>query len=102
MGGYKASKGDKSDKSGGKGYKASKGDKSGKDQTKFTKPHGYGDYFSKSFKADKGYDRVTRKSTKDYKDSKPDHGYKYEKGSSKDTKKSTKDYKDSKSDHGYK
>ena len=58
--GYKASKGDKSDKSGGKGYKASKGDKSGKDQTRYTKPHGYGDYFSKSFKADKGYDRVSQ------------------------------------------
>ena len=43
--GYKASKGDKSDKSG-----ASKGDKSGKDQTKYTKPHGYGDFSSKSYK----------------------------------------------------
>ena len=55
--GYKASKGDKS---GGKGYKASKGDKSGKDQTKYTKPHGYGDFSSKSFKADKGHDKVSQ------------------------------------------
>ena len=53
--GYKASKGDKSDKSGGK-----KGDKSGKDQTKYTKPHGYGDFSSKSFKADKGYGKVSQ------------------------------------------
>ena len=53
--GYKASKGDKSDKSG-----ASKGDKSGKDQTKYTKPHGYGDFSSKSFKAGKGYDKVSQ------------------------------------------
>ena len=53
--GYKASKGDKSDKSGG-----SKGDKSGKDQTKYTKPHGYGDFSSKSFKAGKGYDKVSQ------------------------------------------
>ena len=44
----------------GKGYKASKGDKSGKDQTKYTKPHGYGDFSSKSFKADKGYDKVSQ------------------------------------------
>ena len=50
--GYKASKGDKSDKSGG--------DKSGKDQTKYTKPHGYGDFSSKSFKAGKGYDKVSQ------------------------------------------
>ena len=51
--GYKASKGDKA-------YKASKGDKSGKDQTKYTKPHGYGDFSSKSFKAGKGYDKVSQ------------------------------------------
>ena len=44
----------------GKGYKASKGDKSGKDQTKYTKPHGYGDFSSKSFKAGKGYDKVSQ------------------------------------------
>ena len=49
--GYKASKGDKSDKS---------GDKSGKDQTKYTKPHGYGDFSSKSFKAGKGYGKVSQ------------------------------------------